>query len=440
MKFSNFGRIALALVASCALIVGTESCTYNYTEAYIIVTGSQYNQVGSYKEDSDTGQLYPSQGGLVSSSGNNPIRAVLLNGGRYVYVLNQGTPKVIDAAGDIQWTGANISLFSIGGEGSLSYQLSYPSQGFGSKRLALSTNGSYLYVLDQYQPGSTPNETPASPTQSAAFPCYDSTNNVYRPAGDITAFSIDPSTGRLFLLQNQQQQNALGTPLSYFPIGCGAIDMYMGSSFLYTAEAQDPATGDKQVVYAYAASGTNGQLTQVPTPAQPIIGATNITALAGSASKGYIYVLDSGTNYIFVFTPGANGLLTAISIPSTENDAQTGGMTTAISDSSSKYLYVTNTVALGLNQAQSALSIFDITAGSGVLTPATPPTYPTGATPVCVFEDPSKQYIYTADAGSSQVTGAAFDPNTGTLTPLPKGSQFSVVGTPTWCLVSSNTD
>jgi hypothetical protein len=440
MKFSNFGRVALALAASLVLIVGTQSCSYYYTEAYVIVTGSQYNQVASYKESNDTGQLYLAANGVVSSGGSDPIRSVLLNGGRYVYVLNQGTPKVIDAAGDIQWTGANISLFSIGGDGSLSYQLSYPSQGLGSLRLALSANGSYLYVLDQYQPGSTPNETPASTTESGTYPCYDSTNNVYRPAGDITAFSIDPSTGRLFLVQNQQQQNNLGTPLSYFPVGCGAIDMYMGSNFLYTAEAKDPATGNTQVVYAYAASATNGQLTQVPTPAQPITGATNITAIDGSASKGYIYVLDSGTNYIFVFTPGSNGLLTAASIPSTANDAQTGGMTEAISDSSSKYLYVTNTQALGLNNAESALSIFTITPGSGVLVPATPPTYPTGATPVCVFEDPSKQYIYTADAGSSQVTGAAFDPNTGSLTPLPRGSQFAVVGTPTWCLVSSNTD
>jgi 6-phosphogluconolactonase len=440
MKFSNVGRIALALVSSLVLIVGTQSCNYNYTEAYIIVTGSQYNQVGSYKEDNDTGQLFPAGGGVVSSAGANPIRAVLLTGGRYVYVLNQGTPTV-QSDGSIQWASANISLFSIGGDGSLSYQLSYPSQGLGSKRLALSINGNYLYVLDQYQPGSTPNVTPASPTgPSAAYPCYDSTNNVYRPAGDITAFSIDPSTGRLFLVQNQQQQNALGTPLSYFPIGCGAIDMFLGSGFLYTAEASDPASGYTQVVYAYAQSNTSGQLTEVPTPAQPIVGATDITAIGGSVSKQYIYVLDSGTNNIFIFSPGSNGLLTAISIPSQENDPQTGAMTSLTTDSSSKYLYITNTEALGLNNAQSALSIFTITPGSGVLVPATPPVYPTEATPVCVFEDPSKQYIYTADAGASQITGAAFDPNTGTLTPLPRGSTFNVVGTPTWCLYSSNTD
>jgi 6-phosphogluconolactonase len=438
MKFSNVGRIALAMVASLVLAFGTESCSYNFTEAYVIVTGSQYNQVASYKEDNDTGQLTLASGGVQSSNGSNPIRAVLGNGGRYVYVLNQGTSKVIDSAGDLQWNGANISIFSVGGNGSLSFQLSYPSQGLGSRRMVMSNNGNYLYVLDQYQPGSTDNQTPASPTQSTAYPCYDSTNHVYRPAGDITVFSIDPSTGRLFLVSNQQQQNLLGTPLSYFPVGCGAIDFLMGSGSLYTAEASDPASGATQVVYAYAEANTTGQLTLVPGGAQPIIGATDITVINASQSLGYIYVLDSGTNNIFIFTQGSNGLLTAASIPSAPNDTATGGMTALTTDSSSKYLYVSNTTALGLNQAQSAISFFTITQGSGAL--SVPQTYGTGSGPVCIFEDPSHQYMYTADAGSSTMVGAAFDPNTGLLTNLKKGSTFAVIGTPTWCLADNHTD
>jgi 6-phosphogluconolactonase (cycloisomerase 2 family) len=437
MKFSNVGRISLAMVASLVLAFGTQSCSYNYTEAYVIVTGSQYNQVASYKEDNDTGQLTLASGGVQSSSGHNPIRAVLGNGGRYVYVLNQGS-STADSSGNLTWTGANISIFSIGGDGSLSFQLSYPSQGLGSRRMVLSNNGNYLYVLDQYQPGSSDNVTPASPTQTAAFPCYDSTSNVYRPAGDISVFQIDAATGRLYLVSNQQQQNSLGTPLSYFPIGCGAIDMLMGSGYLYTAEASDPASGATQVVYAYAESNVTGQLTQVPGGAQPISGATDITVINASQSLGYIYVLDSGTNTIFTFTQGSNGLLTATSIPSAPNDINTGGMTALTTDSSSKYLYIANTTALGLNQAQSAISFFTITQGSGAL--SVPQTYGTGSGPVCIFEDPSHQYMYTADAGSSTMVGAAFDPNTGLLTDLKKGSTFAVIGTPTWCLADNHTD
>ena len=438
MKFSQFGRIALALAASLVLGFGTQSCHYDYTEAYIIVTGSQYNQVASYKEQNETGILFAAPHDPLSSGGTNPIRAALLNGGRYVYVLNQGKPTV-NSDGSITWTGANISVFSIGGDGSLSYQLSYPSQGFGSLRLGVATSGSYLYVLDQYQPGSTPNTTPASPTISAATPCYDSTSNVYRPAGDITVFSIDSSTGRLFLVQNQQQQTSLGTPLTYFPVGCGPIDFHLASSYVYTAEASDPATGNTQVVYAYNAN-SNGQLIQVPGGAQPITGATNIAVIGSSASQTYIYVLDNGTNQIFTFTQGANGLLSAISGGAYPNLAGATGMTALTTDSGSKYLYIANAQASGLYTSGSVISAYDITTSSGDLTTLAPGFFGTGATPVCIFEDPSHQYLYTADAGSSTITGSLIDPNTGILTNLRKASQFPVIGTPTWCLYSSNTN
>ncbi|HLJ79743.1 MAG TPA: beta-propeller fold lactonase family protein [Acidobacteriaceae bacterium] len=439
MKFRKFGRVYLALVASVVLAFGTQSCNYNYTNAYIIVLGSQYNQVASYKENNDTGGLVQAPHNPQSSGGTNPIRAVLLTGGRYVYVLNQGTPTV-QSDNSIKWSGAGIAVFSIGGNGSLAYQLSYPTQGNGPKRLILSINGSYLYVLDQYQPGTAANQTPASATQSAAYPCYDSQYKVYRPAGDITVYQIDSSTGRLFLVQNQQQQNGQGTPLSYFPVGCGPIDFHEASNFIYTVEASDPVSGNSQVVFPYAANNTNGQLTQVPGGAQPISGATNIGVIGAAANGNWVYILDNGTNQIFTFQPGSNGLLTATSIPSVPNASTAAGMTALTTDSNSRYLYISNTASTGLNQTTSQLSIFNITNGSGVLTPASQPTYGTGSSPVCVFEDPSHQYIYTGNAGSSDMTGAHFDPNTGVLTNLSRGSTFKVVGTPTWCLYSSNTD
>ena len=118
MKFSKFGRIALALAASLVIGFGTQSCHYDYTEAYVFVTGSQYNQIQSYKEDNEAGVLSPAPGGAISTGGSNPIRAVLLTGGRYVYVLNEGSPSKA-ADGTITWTGGNIALFSVGGDGSL---------------------------------------------------------------------------------------------------------------------------------------------------------------------------------------------------------------------------------------------------------------------------------------------------------------------------------
>jgi 6-phosphogluconolactonase len=442
MKFRKFGRVALALAASL-VIVGTQSCNYDYTEGYIFVIGSQYNQVQTYHQDHETGYLYPGPFSPLSTAGNYPIRAVLLNGGRYLYVLNQGKPTT-NPDGSISWTGGSIALFSIGGGGGLTYQTSYSSQGYGSLRLALSASGAYLYVLDEYQPGSSPNTTPASATLTPATPCYDSTASVYRPAGDITAFSIDSSTGRLFLVPNQQQQNSFGTPLNYFPVGCGAVDFHFQASYLYTAEASDPATGYTQVVYAYSAS-TTGQLIQVPSGAQPI-GTSNVAVLGTSASGTYLYALDNGTNSIFTFTQGGNGLLSAISGGAVGNVPTATGMTALMTDSSSHFLYITNTLSTTLGQSGSVISSFVINGTSGDLTPfsdttaANTSTFGTGATPVCIFEDPSHQFLYTAGAASNTITGAAIDPGTGILTNLRRGSSFSTIGTPTWCLESPNTD
>ena len=72
MKFRKFGRITLALAASLLIGFGTESCHYDYTEAYIIVTGSQYNQVASYREDNDTGVLHAAPHDPLSSGGSTP--------------------------------------------------------------------------------------------------------------------------------------------------------------------------------------------------------------------------------------------------------------------------------------------------------------------------------------------------------------------------------
>jgi 6-phosphogluconolactonase len=439
MRFSKIGRIVLALAASLFIGFGTQSCYY-YTEAYVIVTGSQYNQVASYLEQNQTGLLKAAPHDPLSSGGTNPIRAVLLPGGRYVYVLNEGTAKY-DSTGNISWSDATISLFSLGGDGGLSFQQNYQSEGYGSIRLTLNGSGNVLYVLDTYQPTSTPNYTPGVSSYSAATPCYDAAYHVYRPAGDITAYSIDSNTGRLFLVTNQQQQNAQGTALTYFPIGCGAIDFHLFTNYLYTGEASDPASGNTQVVYAYNVS-SNGQLIQVAGGAQPV-GTQNMGNFGVSANGTYFYILDNGPdNSIFTFTEGGNGLLSAVATGATPNSGGSG-MTAIITDAQSKYVYVTNAQSTGLGQAQSVITMYQIDGGKLDQLATGLPTgnvYGIGSSPQCIFEDPSHQYMYTANGVASNITGAAYDPNSGTLKSLSKGSTFGTVGTPTWCLYSSNTD
>jgi hypothetical protein len=64
----------------------------------------------------------------------------------------------------------------------------------------------------------------------------------------------------------------------------------------------------------------------------------------------------------------------------------------------------------------------------------------TGAGPQCIVEDPSDQFVYTANFNDSTVTGKAIDENAGVLNPLRSGtSSFPLNGPATWCVVNGRT-
>ena len=122
-------------------------------------------------------------------------------------------------------TGANISLFTIGGQGALSFQAAYTSQGNNPISIQTDSSGTHLFVLDS---------TVTDPTTCAGYV----PGNSATICGDITSFNIDPNTGRLSLITNQGVKNANGTNLSYFPVGSGPINFYVvpSNSFIYTIE------------------------------------------------------------------------------------------------------------------------------------------------------------------------------------------------------------
>ena len=58
----------------------------------------------------------------------------------------------------------------------------------------------------------------------------------------------------------------------------------------------------------------------------------------------------------------------------------------------------------------------------------------------CIVEDPSNQFIYTANYDDSSVTGKALDQNSGVLNNLPKTTSFTLSGPATWCVMNGRTD
>ncbi len=443
MKFKNYGRIFLALVVSLGLGFGLTSCANDYTVAYLYVTGTQYNQIGGFKIRNNTGNLITIGGSPYGSGGADPVRMLVSQTGRYLYVLNAGQVVTNSANGNISYKSANISVYSVGGNGILAFQQSYTSQGYGSFRFGFSASGSYLYVLDEYAPSAGTDSTGApllaSPTLQPGLECQDS-KGIYHPVGDVTAFAVDSNTGRLSLITNNQLQGPTGASLTYFPVGCGPIDFKVTGGYALTADTSDPVTGNKLTVFPYAISNSTGQLTTTQNT-EFSTGAASISAIGSSQSQSYIYILDPVANMIWYYTVGTNGLLQSVNGSPTSNSATNAGNPVALtSDSKSKFLYVANAgPSTGLGQATSDITAYTI-ASNGVLAPTAPGVFPTGSGSQCILEDPSNQYLFTADFNSNTVTGKVLDPNSGVLTDMRNQSSYPTVGNPTWCVADGHTD
>jgi 6-phosphogluconolactonase (cycloisomerase 2 family) len=64
----------------------------------------------------------------------------------------------------------------------------------------------------------------------------------------------------------------------------------------------------------------------------------------------------------------------------------------------------------------------------------------TGAGPQCIVEDPSDQFIFTANYNDSTVTGRVIDQNAGVLNNMRVTSSWTLTGPPAWCLVDGRTN
>ena len=350
----------------------------------------------------------------------------MLSGGRFLYVLNQGDY----AAG----TASNISLFEIGGDGVLTFQASYYSQGNDSISMLADSSGSHLYILDEYAPTTT---TPCTAANGTAY-----------PTGDISAYSIDPNTGRLALVTNAQVTNPNGTQITYFPLGCFPVEFKLAGGYIFTAQTGSTSNNDVQTVFSYAYSAASGQLTLTQNaPLQT--GATNMTSINTDAANRYVYVLDAGPvtscmgtqTAVLPYTIGSGGILQSLVGGTVCNDPTVVGPTVLTTDSKTKFLYIANSNNTNQNQPGSAISAFTIDPASGKLALIPGEPFGTGSGPRCILEDPSNQFIYTANFNDSTVYGKIIDVNAGVLNPLRNSpaTGFPAAGNPTWCAVSGRT-
>lgn len=458
MKFTKFGK-ALAIGAlSAAIVFGVTSCVESFTVGFLFVTGtvtvSSGNNgiVSGYKIDHNTGRLTPINTLPVASGGANPVRAYLSTGSRFLYVLNRGVTA--SGSADCYGTGANacinsnITQFAVGGNGTLTPQETFFTQGINPFRMIADGTGNFLFVLDHDAPD---NANPSS-TDNCALALGSSVTT----CGDITVFKIDQATGRLSVVENQQVTAvSSGTPITYFPVPANPVDFVeTGANVITLAGAPTPTsypyTGGT-LAFPYTNSSSSGQLTLSQNSSQPL-GITQGTAIV--LANGVVYVLDNepitatfnGTSItaqskILPFTVSGGGALLAETSGVVPDDAKLANPIYLIAENKGKFIYVANqgNNVIGPNPASGIAGYFLTTAPSFELSFIAEEPFGSGSGPQCIVEDPSNQFIYEANQYDSTVTGRVLDPNTGDLNDLRATSTYTLQGPATWCLVDGRT-
>ncbi len=455
MKFTKFGKALLMGALSGGIILSVTSCVRSYTVGYIYVTGTVTAQstsngiISGYKIDHNTGFLTPINGLPVSSGGANPGRAVLVNGSRFLYVLNQGTNAQGGATCTTTnpCTNSNIEQFAVGGNGILTPQETFYTQGINPTRMLTDSTGNFLLVLDH--DSAAPNGLPSSATNPNPL-CQRSLGPSTTYCGDITVFQINQTTGRLTLVVNAQVTSASGSPLTYFPVPADPIDFSIANGFALTLGGT-PATGDTVFPYTFS----NGQLTLGQNSPQPL-GIHGGTAIVNASSV--VYVLDNepltitssvsfpaGTyqSQILPFTVGSNGALQAQTGGIIPDDPTLANPTYIMVESKGKYIYVANqgNNVTGANNPQSGIAGYFLTVSpSYQLSFLAHSAFGAGSGPQCLIEDPSNQFLYTANFGDSTISGRSIDPNSGFLNQLRVVSSYKLQGPANWCLVNGRTN
>jgi hypothetical protein len=465
MKFTKFGKALLLSALSAGVILSVTSCVQSYTVGFLYVTGTVTADstgngiITGFKIDHNTGKLTPVNGLPISSGGANPVRAVLVQSSRFLYVLNQGVNK---EGGSVCTTAdpclhANITQFSVGANGILSPQETFYTQGLNPFRLIADGTGAHLYVLDHDSPapGSTASNPIPSSSKNPNKNCSAALGKSVSACGDVTAFSVDTTTGRLSLVINSAATATLGKSLPYFPVPSNAIDFVLSSSTLLTLSGPS-TTGGSDSVFPYSYTQATGQLAITSNTAQTLSSIKAATAIVSAGSN--IYILDNEPFYpngstkatsqseIWPFTIGNNGTLTAALSNAIADDPNQSNPGYLVAESKGTWFYVANDGNNGTTTSTTETGI----AGYVINNPYAPTelsssvSFTTGGGPRCLVEDPSKQFFYEANHNDSTVTAQALDENAGTLIPLIQAthvaSSYTLTGPATWCLTDTRVD
>jgi 6-phosphogluconolactonase len=377
MKLSKFGRLTLILVVSLGLGLGVTACAPSNTIDFLYVTGSKQNpgQISVYKVDSEAGALHQIPDSPYGSGGRNPVADVASANGKNLYVINHDDNTMVE--------------FAIGTDGKLYPQQTCNMPGSYPAQLAVNQAGTYLYVVETYQPNFS--TSIPGPGALVVFP-LNASGQV--PTSGGACETVSNGTSAFF-------------PLEHNPV---AVNVLAGGNFVYAVNESDHNISAFQV-------GSDGGLALIGTFS---VG-TAPNAIASDPTGKFLYVTDGGSNQMYGFQVQSNGSLVAMPAP-----FKTDNLPDAVAvDPRGIYVYVANYNGNDVNA-------YTIDKSTGNATPISgSTTYAVGTGPICILIEPSEgRYIYTANFLGNTVSGLAMNVATGGLSAV-QNTPFGAAQQPT---------
>jgi 6-phosphogluconolactonase len=158
-------------------------------------------------------------------------------------------------------------------------------------------------------------------------------------------------------------------------------------------------------------------------PANPV---TPAAACVPSPAPEFAYALTSYAVSMYTVNSCTGGFTAATPAPmQTGYAAPQQGAEQMVVDPLGRFAYVANLVSNA--SAVSTVSMYTINSTTGVLSPTTPATVPTGWFPQEIAIDPLGRFVYTANSDDSSVSMFAVDQGSGVLNPTTPASVSTLV-------------
>ena len=155
-----------------------------------------------------------------------------------------------------------------------------------------------------------------------------------------------------------------------------------------------------------------------------------IASCTPSSHPEFAYVSNYGDETVSMYTVNScNGNLVPTSPATVSTGANNFGSEGLAVDPSGRFAYVANLMSNASDLA--TISMFTINSSTGVLSPTTPFTVPTGYFPQGIGIDPQGRFVYTANSDDNSVSMFTVNAGTGVLTPTtpPAVSTWAQVST-----------